>query len=113
MNRRTFFKTVAATVAGAIAVGVAPRVVGAKVVVANSMDRSVVWGEAYMDAPEGDVFVCWAHPRWNYGDALYMIQVQVTEPIKEGDALVWNPDGTVRCVTGPELIRKIMRERSK
>lgn len=88
MNRRQFFKTIAATVAGAVAVGVTPRVVQ------GESDRSVVWNHAETGRDDGYIRVIWQTPnrRYPYG----MVQVEATGPIKKGQALVWNPDGTVR-----------------
>ena len=59
MNRRQFFKTLAATAAGVAAVGVVPRVVGASdmsVVIANGIDcgAPLRWEKYYKDYPELD-----------------------------------------------------------
>lgn len=90
-TRRQFFKTVAATAAGAVAVGVAPRVVR------GESDRSVVWGEASQNSS-----FCWVQVPLRdqgYGDSYFYAEVkwhETREKIKKGQALVWNPDGTVR-----------------
>ncbi len=58
-TRRQFFKTLAATAVGAVAVGVAPRVVGASdrsVVIANGIDcgTPLRWEKYYKNYPELD-----------------------------------------------------------
>ncbi len=49
MNRRTFFKTVAATITGAVAVGVAPRVVKAKSVSLSRIVNMKTWRHLWDD----------------------------------------------------------------
>ena len=89
-TRRQFFKTLAATTAGVVTVSVAPAVVRGK------SDRSVVWGEATRHPALGKgcywLYVSYQGSLFNY------CWVRTTKPIKKGQALVWNPDGTVRGV---------------
>ncbi len=89
-TRRQFFKTLAAiAIAGTVAV-VTPAVVRGK------SDRSVVWGEATRHPAPGKgcywLYVSYQGSLFNY------CWVRTTKPIKKGQALVWNPDGTVRGV---------------
>ena len=88
MNRRAFFKTVAATAVGAVA---APAVV-----VTNGTDRSVKWGTAYSHIPRGEFWMAFRRPN-SEGD-INLFRVKATEEVVAGQALVWNPEGTVRGV---------------
>lgn len=89
-TRRQFFKTLAAA---ATAVVVAPAVVRG-----GGSDRSVVWGKAEWNIPVHDHVMIQYDSPWKY--YFYFgagaVMVKTTESITAGQALVWNPDGTVR-----------------
>lgn len=93
MNRRQFFKQVAATCAGIVGASTMAPAVG------WGGDRSVVWGKATRDLPKGLIGMCFRQNWWQYSykeKGWHLVYVEATEPIKKGQALVWNPDGTVR-----------------
>ena len=91
MNRRAFFKTVAAAAVVAVA---APAVVAPAVVVTNGTDKSVVWNTAGWDWPGGTEPLLYVSHHRNR--SAHMFCVVATAPIKRGRTLIWNPDGTVR-----------------
>ncbi|KKN77873.1 hypothetical protein LCGC14_0356100 [marine sediment metagenome] len=63
-------------------------------------DRSVMWGRANWDWEPGHyvVFNCELPHRniTGFYHTISAVCVKAVEPIKKGQALIWNPDGTVR-----------------
>ena len=118
MDRRQFFKTVAATAVVAVA---APAVVVAR---GGEKPSQRYWMQTRGHSEDPIFSRDWA--KWScnngcgvaYGDTVNSIKaaqchvgrrlfmtdgkvfkcVQIVDPIKRGQALVWNPDGTVRGV---------------